>query len=172
MAPPPLPPAGAWRRLMCIAYEGVLLFGILFFFGYAFSALAQYKGEPGPMLWAFRVFVLLVLGVYFVWSWSEGRRTLPMKTMGVRLTGPGGEPPGIARALCRFAAACAMLLAAIAAAVYLHPALAILLLAPATWSLVDRDHRALYDIACGTRLVYDASFLRPGRERPPAPGAT
>ena len=50
--------------------------------------------------------------------------------------GPGGEPPGIARALCRFAAACAMLLGAIAAAVYLHPTLAILLLAPATWSLI------------------------------------
>ena len=28
-----LVPPSAWRRLMCIAYEGVLLFGVLFFFG-------------------------------------------------------------------------------------------------------------------------------------------
>jgi uncharacterized RDD family membrane protein YckC len=157
---------------MCIAYEGVLLFGVLFFFGYAFSALAQFKGEPGPMLWAFRIFVLLVLGVYFVWSWSDGRRTLPMKTMGVRLTDARGEPPSVARTLCRFVAAVAMLIGAIAAAVYLHPALAILLLAPATWSLIDRDHRTLYDIACGTRLVYDAGSLRAVRKGPPAAGAT
>jgi len=172
MAFSPLPAASPWRRLMCIAYEGVLLFGLLFFFGYAFSALAQFKGAPGPMLWAFRIFVLLVLGAYFVWSWSEGRRTLPMKTMGARLTGARGEPPSVARALCRFVAACAMLLAATAAAVYLHPALAILLLAPATWSLIDRDHRALYDIACGTRLVYDASSQRAAGKHPPAAGAT
>ena len=172
MASGPLPAASPWRRLMCIAYEGVLLFGVLFFFGYAFSALAQFKGEPGAMLWAFRVFVLLVLGAYFVWSWSEGRRTLPMKTMGVRLTGAEGEPLSVARALCRFAAACAMLIGATAAAVYLHPALAVLLLVPATWSLLDRDRRSLYDIACGTRLVYDASTLRGGSNRPPARAAT
>jgi uncharacterized RDD family membrane protein YckC len=145
---------------MCIAYEGVLLFGVLFFFGYAFSALTQFKGAPGGLRWAFQVFILLVLAAYFTWFWSEGRRTLPMKTMGVRLVTSSGETVSVARALWRFAAACAMLVVAIGAGTYLHPGLSILLLIPAGWSLVDRDHRALYDIVCGTRLAHDQVPLR------------
>lgn len=155
-APDRLPPASPWRRLMCIAYEGVLLFGVLFFFGYAFSALVQYRGEIGTLRGAFQAFIVLVLAAYFAWSWSGGRRTLPMKTMGVRLQHATGAPLGAGRALCRFAAALAMLVAALAAAAWLHPAAALLLFAPAGWALVDRDRRALYDVACATRLVHDA----------------
>ena len=51
---PGRPVADPWRRLMCVAYECVLLFGILFFFGYAFSALAQFKGDPGVGRWFFQ----------------------------------------------------------------------------------------------------------------------
>lgn len=148
--------AGAWRRLMCIAYEGVLLFGVLFFFGYAFSALTQFKGAPGGLRWAFQGFIVLVLAAYFTWFWSEGRRTLPMKTMGVRLVARTGGPVSVARAMCRFAVAGAMLVATVAAATYLHPGWGILLLVPAGWSLLDPERRALYDIVCGTRLVHEA----------------
>ncbi len=140
---------------MCIAYEGVLLFGVLFFFGYAFSALTQFRGAPGPLRWAFQAFIVLVLAAYFTWFWSEGRRTLPMKTMGVRLVTRSGGPVSVARALCRFVVAGAMLIAAVAAGTYLHPGLTILLLVPAGWSLVDPERRALYDIVCGTRLVHE-----------------
>lgn len=153
----PAVPAGPWRRLMCIAYEGVLLFGVLFFFGYAFSALTQFRGAPGPLRWAFQAFIALVLAVYFVWSWSGARRTLPMKTMSVRLVDAQGAPLTVSRALARFVTASAMVLAAVGAGAWLHPGLAALLLAPAAWSLVDPQRRALYDIVCGTRLVFDRS---------------
>ncbi len=93
-----LPAAGLWRRFMSIAYECVLLFGVLFFFGYAFSSLTQYKGHPGPALWAFQAFITLVLATYFGWFWSDGRQTLPMKTMQIRLTGPGDATVGRGRA--------------------------------------------------------------------------
>jgi uncharacterized RDD family membrane protein YckC len=148
-----LVPASAWRRLMCIAYEGVLLFGVLFFFGYAFSALTQFRGAPGVQRWAFQAFIVLVLAAYFTWFWSEGRRTLPMKTMGVRLVTSSGGPVSVARALCRFVVACAMLVAAIGAGAMLHPALGVLVLIPFAWTLADRDRRALYDVVCDTRLV-------------------
>lgn len=148
------PPAGPWRRFMCVAYECVLLFGVLFFFGYAFSALAQFKGHPGPMRWAFQAFVLLVLAAYFGWSWSEGRRTLPMKTMSVRLERRDGGTPGLGLALLRFAVATAMIVAVIAVSTLVHPAFGVLFLAPFASTMIDRDHRALYDIVCGTRLVF------------------
>ena len=150
-----LPPAGPWRRLMCIVYEGIILFGVVFFFGYAFSALTQFRGAPGPLRWAFQVFMGTVLAVYFTWFWSGGRRTLPMKTMGVRLVKADGSPVGTARALARYFVATSLWAAGIAAARYLHPALALTLLLPLAWTLIDRDRRALYDVACGTRLVLD-----------------
>jgi uncharacterized RDD family membrane protein YckC len=156
-------PADPWRRLMCIAYEGVILFGVVFFFGYGFSALTQFKGAPGTLRWAFQAFMFCVLAVYFTWFWSEGRRTLPMKTMGVRLVGPGDAAPGRARAFARFTVAGGMLALAIGAAYVVHPALALLALVPFSWALFDRQRRALYDLVCGTRLVRDA---------PPARAAT
>jgi uncharacterized RDD family membrane protein YckC len=152
-APGGAPPASAWRRLMCIVYEAIILFGVTFFFGYAFSALTQFRGDAGALRWAFQVFMFAVLAVYFTWSWSAGRRTLPMKTLGVRLVARDGRAPTAARALARYAIAVAMLSLALAGARYVHGALALLALLPAGWSLFDRDRRALYDVVAGTRLV-------------------
>jgi uncharacterized RDD family membrane protein YckC len=152
-----LPAAGLWRRFMSIAYECVLLFGVLFFFGYAFSSLTQYKGHPGPALWAFQAFITLVLATYFGWFWSDGRQTLPMKTMQIRLTGPGDATVGRGRALARFAAALGLLVAAAAAGTYVHGALWLLLLASPVWAFFDRDHQAPYDRIAGTRLVHVAA---------------
>ena len=157
----PLPPASPWRRLMCVSYEGVLLFGVLFFFGYGFSALTRFKGEPGPLLWAFQGFILAVLCVYYGWLWSGGRRTLPMKTMFVRLETAAHAPLSGARATARFLCVVAMASAALAAARYLHWLALLLLFVPGAWSLVDRDRRGLYDIVCGTRLVFDGGQRAP-----------
>lgn len=140
--------------MMCIAYECILLFGVLFFFGYGFSALVQFKGAPGPLRWAFQGFVFLVLAVYFTWSWSEGRRTLPMKTMMVSVVTDAGTPLRRGQAFLRFVAAFAMLVIAAAAGSFVHGALWLLILVPFLWALVDRDHRTLYDLATGTRLVH------------------
>ena len=81
---PPVP-ASPWRRFMACVYEGIILFGVVFFFGYGFSALTQYRGEPGALHTAFQLFMFAVLGAYFGWFWSNGRWTLPMKTIGVKL---------------------------------------------------------------------------------------
>ncbi len=149
-----MPPASPWRRMMCIAYECILLFGVLFFFGYGFSALVQFKGAPGPLRWAFQGFVFLVLAAYFTWSWSEGRRTLPMKTMMVTVVTDEGSPLRRGQAFLRFVAAFAMLVIAAAAGSFVHGALWLLMLVPFLWALADRDHRTLYDLATGTRLVH------------------
>ena len=70
---------------MSAVYEGVILFGVVFFFAYGFSALTSFKGSEGLLRSAFQVYLFLILGAYFTWFWSRGRRTLPMKTMGVVL---------------------------------------------------------------------------------------
>lgn len=154
-AEPQTPPADAdpWRRFMCIVYEGVILFAVMFFFGYGFSALTQFKGQPGVLRNSFQVFMLLVLGLYFVWFWSKGRRTLPMKTMGVRLVDASGAPVGTGRATLRYALASSGWLIAMATAAWVHAGGVLLLVVPYAWSFIDRRHRALYDVLSGTRLI-------------------
>jgi uncharacterized RDD family membrane protein YckC len=152
-----LPSASPWRRLMGIFYEGIILFGVVWFADYAFSALTQFRAEPGPLRTAFQLFTLAVLAVYFTGFWSNGRRSLPMKTLSMQLRTESGKPPSAGRALARFAAATAMWLAALAAGYYLSAWLYLLVLLPYVWVLIDRDRRALYDLACGTRLVTETS---------------
>ena len=148
-----LPSAHPWRRMMGICYEGVVLFGVLWIADYAFSALTQFRGEPGGLRTAFQLFQFLVLGAYFGYFWSNGRRSLPMKTLSLRLLDRHGAPPGLARALLRYVTAVGMLLLTLAATqVWLPLALAAAVL-PFAWTLVDPQRRALYDVVAGTRLA-------------------
>ncbi|MGD9945409.1 MAG: RDD family protein [Burkholderiaceae bacterium] len=154
-APPSrLPSADPWRRLMGGVYEAVILFGVLWFADYAFSALTQFRGHPGALRTAFQWFTLAVLAVYFVGFWSSGRRSLPMKTMSLLLVSHDGGAVSPGRALLRFAAATLLLVGALAAGRYLHGSLYALLLLPYAWTFVDRERRALYDLIAGTRLVH------------------
>jgi len=140
---------------MSAAYEAVILFGVVFFFAYGFSALTRFRGAEGATRWVFQIFVLIVLGVYFVWFWSKGRRTLPMKTMSIRLETRNGAAVSTLRALGRFCAVALLVIAPMAGGWYGHATL--LLLAPAAflWCIVDRDRRTLYDRLAGTRLAVD-----------------
>ncbi|MDO4904566.1 MAG: RDD family protein [Lautropia sp.] len=91
--------ATTWRRLMCVVYEAIILFGVTFFFGYAFSALTQFTGAEGWLRTAFQTFMFVVLGAYFSWFWSNGRWSLPMKTICVKLVRAPGRPDGQLRSL-------------------------------------------------------------------------
>jgi uncharacterized RDD family membrane protein YckC len=150
-----LAPAGLWRRSMAATYESVLLFGVVVFFGYGFSALLRFHGAPGPMRWAFQAFLFVVVGAYFVWFWSRGRRTLPMKTVGLWLVDADGRAPTPARAALRYACAWLLLLAPAAAASAGGPAWLLLLPVPYFWAAFDRQRRTLYDRLSGTRLVVE-----------------
>ena len=155
-----MPAADPWRRLMGIVYESIVLFGVLWFADYAFSALTQFRGHPGPLRTAFQVFTLLVLAAYFCFFWAHGRRSLPMKTLSLQVVTRDDGPLGYGRAFARFAAAVGLWVGALAAGHYLAGWLYLLVLLPFAWTLVDRDRRALYDVIAGTRLVKRAPDAR------------
>ena len=154
---------------MGAVYETVVLFGVVVFFGYGFSALLQFRGEPGAMRWGFQAFLFLVVGAYFAWFWSEGRRTLPMKTVSLLLVGPGNARVTLARAWARYALAWVMIVLPLAGAWYLTGWFALLLPIPFLWSLFDRERRALYDVLAGTRLVVHEPS--PPKAAPPRQGS-
>lgn len=141
---------------MSAVYEAVVLFGVVVFAAYLFSAPLQFHAEPGPMNWAFRAWLVCVVGLYFGWFWSEGRRTLPMKTIGLRLVDHHDRPLTRGRALLRYSGCCLMLAVPVAL-VYLggSPLWLLLLPTPFFAALLDPQRRTLYDRLAGTRLVID-----------------
>ena len=136
-ASPAAPAAGLARRLGSVAYEALLLVAFLFvgtwlflFFGRALdAALARHL---------LQTWLLLLSGVYFVYCWTHGGQTLPMKTWHIRLvTSAGGTVPAriaLKRYLCALVSlgACGLGFA---------------------WTLVDRDRQFLHDRLAGTRLI-------------------
>jgi uncharacterized RDD family membrane protein YckC len=135
----------------------VVLFGVVVFFGYAYSALLGWRGTPGALRWGFMAWLFAVMAVYFGWFWSEGRRTLPMRTMAVRLVDRHERPLSRGRALLRYLACWAMLLAPAALASQGSPLWLLALPLPFLWGLRDPLARTLYDRVAGTRLVLDTS---------------
>ncbi|HEY3596064.1 MAG TPA: RDD family protein [Paraburkholderia sp.] len=148
------------RRLATLVYEGVILFGIVFFAGYLFSTLTQQRnGLTHHNLLA--AWIGLVIGVYFVWCWTHGGQTLPMKTWRLRVVrARDGAPVSWPRAIVRYGLAWLWFLPPLA----LHPLFGLtvphtLLVAAAwfvAWAATGRlldDRQFLHDRLAGTRIV-------------------
>ncbi len=167
MHPLPSPPS-IRRRLASLVYEALLLFGIVFFAGYLFGTLTQQRSGLTHRHLLF-VWLALVVGVYFVWCWTHGGQTLPMKTWRLRLVGPRGEPVGPARALARYGLGWLWFLPPLA----LHPVFSLplpaTLGATAVWFLLwaaaarlDSGRQFPHDRMAGTRIVEIAREEAPG----------
>lgn len=150
----PLQSATLWRRFMSMAYEAVLLFGVVFVAAYLFDTLTQSK-HALKLRHARQAWLFLVLGVYFVWFWAHGGQTLAMKTWRIRLEEDSARKPvSWGKAVLRYVLSWPLTLTGIS---YL-------------WAFFDRDQKFLTDRLLRTRLVE----WRPEREaaRPTAPAQT
>lgn len=158
----PLRPPPLWRRLACMVYESVILFGVVMVSGYLYSSLTQQRhalqGSAG-----LQAFMFVVLGVYFVGFWSRHGQTLPMKTWHLRLVRRDGEPVPQWLALLRYVLAWLWFVPALASAHYGgvrggFALTAVLLAGMAGYMLIARlrdDRQFLHDVACGTRVIDD-----------------
>ncbi len=148
------------RRLLCMVYEGVLLFGVVMLAGLLYAGLTQQRhalqGQFG-----LRIFLLVVLGAYFVGFWTRGGQTLAMKTWHIRLLSADGRPVGLGRATARYLMSWLWFLPAL---VLLHLSglvgtgvtLGVVGTGIAVYAALSRLHPSRqfwHDVACGTRLV-------------------
>ena len=150
---------GLWRRMACMAYESMLLFGIAFGAALLFSIAAQVRSGVDvrrPLLIAFLV---VVFGIYFGWCWTRGQ-TLAMRTWNIRVVDTVGRPLTQARALFRYACAWLWILPPLAFIATLRlPAAGVALSVGAwiaAWALSSNFHpqrQFLHDALAGTRLV-------------------
>lgn len=136
-----LPPAqqpGILRRLASMAYESLLLLGVLaltLLVPHLLLAASTHRLASPPLLQAH---FLLVLLIYFVFFWSGHRQTLAMKTWHLHLLTCTGLPLTPLRALLRF--------------LLCWPSL-LLCGIGVFWALFDRDRQFLHDRLAGTRLI-------------------
>jgi uncharacterized RDD family membrane protein YckC len=147
------------RRLAALAYEALLLFGVVFVAGYLFSTLTQQRnGLTHHNLLA--GWIGLVIGLYFVWFWTHGGQTLPMKTWRLRVVTADGSPLSPGRAIARYVLAWLWFLPPLA----LHPLLGLRLPQTLTiagiwfvlWAATGcfgAQRSFLHDRLAGTRVI-------------------
>jgi uncharacterized RDD family membrane protein YckC len=153
-------PAGLARRFAAFLYEGVLLFGVVFFAGFLYSVLTRQQhamqGRTG-----LGVFLFIVLGVYFVGFWTGSGQTLAMKTWHLRVVDAAGRPLRAGRALLRYVLSWLWFLPALVSvwALGLHGGGAIfgsLAAGVLAYLLIARLHpqrQFLHDTICGSRVI-------------------
>jgi uncharacterized RDD family membrane protein YckC len=148
------PSASLMRRLSAAFYESALVFGIYFVPAYLYLSISQTRLEDtihgGPRLWGFQFFLFLVFGVYFAWSWSQGRRTLPQKTWGLRVMMANGQQLTQTRALARYTLAWISLICGFLGFFY---------------ALFDSERAFLHDRLLGTRIIIDETGAAYGNAR-------
>jgi len=148
------------RRLACMLYEGVLLFGVVMVAGLAYGMLTEQRhalqGNSG-----LQVFLFVVLGVYFAGLWSSSGQTLAMKTWHIRVQAADGRAPSRTRAAARYVASWLWFLPALASAhaagiqnvAFMACMVAAGMVAYAMLACMRADRQLMHDVLCGTWLV-------------------
>ncbi len=126
------------RRLASALYDLLLDVAIAMVATFPFIAVFG-DSTAGWQRHALQAWVLAWIGAYYVWFWTHGGQTLPMKTWRIKLVrADTGGPLNAGRALHRY------LLAVLGfAALGLGFA----------WALVDRERLFLHDRLAGTAIV-------------------
>lgn len=135
-------PATFWRRLLCMSYEALLLIGPLMILTFAYSALLDLRDDAAAVDQSARLglqlFLVIFLALYFSWSWSGGRVTLPMQTLQMVLVdAKTGGVVSLRQAVIRFLVALPVVVSGIGL----------------LWCLTQKDRLSLYDQVAGTQLM-------------------
>jgi uncharacterized RDD family membrane protein YckC len=125
------------RRLASALYDLLLLVALVFIATWPFLAFFG-DSTQGWRRHLLQAWILVVVGAYFVWFWTKGGQTLPMKTWGIRIVSSDGAAVSMPRAVHRY------LIALLGTA-----ALGLGFL----YALVDRDRQFLHDRLAGTAIV-------------------
>jgi uncharacterized RDD family membrane protein YckC len=148
------------RRLACMVYEAMLLFGVVMVASLAYGMLTEQRhalqGNAG-----LQGFLFIVLGVYFTGLWSSRGQTLAMKTWHIRVQTADGRPPSRVRAAARYVASWLWFLPALASAhaagilsvAFMTCVVTAGMAAYALLALMRADRQLLHDVLCGTWLV-------------------
>lgn len=133
-----LPTAGLLRRITSMAYDSLLLAGVLVvFFLLPQTLLGVFTGIAASR-WIVWLHLIVLLMVYFGWFWLHGGQTLAMRTWKIQIVDINGGPLRPLQAVLRYLAAWFGIG---------FGGIGIV------WALFDRDGQFLHDRIADTRLV-------------------
>jgi uncharacterized RDD family membrane protein YckC len=147
------------RRMTCLVYEALLLFGMLLLPGTVGAVVFAITGKHHDAV--LPVLTFFLYGAYFVWFWCGKGQTLPMQTWRIHLVmAAGGHKPHVLKAIVRYVAGYGWVAPAAALAFANHwnlkqslAAFAVGLIAYGSLALLHPDRQFWHDALCGTRLV-------------------
>ncbi len=128
---------GFWRRIICLLYEFLILLAIIFIASFIFHLVFRDTNASyfKPL---YQLYLLFVMGYYFIWFWTHGGQTLAMQAWKIRIVTSEGQMLSNRKAIIRY-------LLAVTGTLFLG--------AGFLWALIDREHLYLHDRLTGTRLI-------------------
>ncbi len=128
---------GFWRRLVCLLYDSFILLAVIFIASFLFHLILR---DPSVTYFRplYQLYLLIVMGYYFVWFWTHGGQTLAMQTWKIRVVTREGQKLDNRKATIRYL---------LATAGTFCVGIGFL------WALFDQEHQYLHDRLAGTRLV-------------------
>ncbi len=128
---------GLIKRLAVMLYDGMLLFGMLFFASLLAMTLVDEPANIANYLW-YRLYLVGICYLYFAYAWTRTGQTLGLKTWKLRVQQPDGKNITWAQSLIRFVGAIIS---------WLVVGLGFL------WILFDKDNKAWHDYLSKTEIV-------------------
>ena len=128
---------GIARRLASALYDLLLVVALVLIATFPYLAFFG-DSTQGWRRHVLQLYVVAVTCAYFVWFWTRGGQTLPMKTWRIRLVRADGGAVNPGRGVHRF-------LLAVLGTIALGLTFA--------WAVFDRDRQFLHDRLAGTALV-------------------
>ena len=134
---------GFWRRIICLLYEFLILLAIIFIASFIFHLVFRDTNASyfKPL---YQLYLLFVMGYYFIWFWTHGGQTLAMQAWKIRIVTSEGQMLNNRKAIIRY-------LLAVTGTLFLG--------AGFLWALIDREHLYLHDRLTGTRLIKIATRI-------------
>jgi uncharacterized RDD family membrane protein YckC len=127
------------RRLGAMLYDTILLSSV--FFCATFVLIPFLRGEAiESNNLAYKVYLLLLAYLYFVWQWSFGGKTLGMRSWHIKIVNESGMNPNWKQSTKR----------------YLASILSIILFGSGfLWAIFDRKKNTLHDHLSKTQLIVE-----------------
>ncbi|MBC7404747.1 MAG: RDD family protein [Cytophaga sp.] len=155
------------RRLICMIYEALLVFGIIFVAVLVFDAATQ-NIRTIDLHYFREIWIFAIVGLYFVFFWVRTGQTLAMKTWRIRVEDKEKRQLPLTRAIVRYCLAWMWFLPglALSAQYKLSPlnSLIIVSIGFLLWALTatfDSDKQFFHDKLAKTRLVLVTVDLPP-----------
>ncbi|MFZ6742354.1 RDD family protein [Undibacterium sp. JH2W] len=148
------------RRLICMVYEAMLLFGIVFVSDFLFDVITQSR-HALALRHARQFWLFLVIGAYFVFCWSRSGQTLAMQTWRIKATDLDGGKLPVVKAIVRYCLAWMWFLPAMGLVYQLNlkewKMAGVVLVGMLAWAYTARlskDGQFLHDRLAKTRLIH------------------